>query len=72
MLSDIPQSRQWIKQTYPSRKWHQIPAETNKRNREQNVGFTVRPSIFKMPLWFKELFSEYAGYCGKVTQKFRG
>ena len=30
-LSDIPQSRQWIKQTYPSRKWHQIPVETNKR-----------------------------------------
>ena len=46
MLSDIPQSRQWIKQTYPSRKWHQIPVETNKRDREQNVGFTVRPSIF--------------------------
>ena len=55
MLSDIPQSRQWIKQTYPFRKWHQIPVETNKRNIEQSVGFAVRPSIFKMPLWFKEL-----------------
>ena len=56
MLSDIPQSRQWIKQTYPSRKWHQIPVGANKRDGEQNVRFTARPSIFKMPLCFKELF----------------
>ena len=55
MLSDIPQSRQWIKQTYPSQKWHQIPVETNKRDWKKNVEFTVCPSIYKMPIWFQSV-----------------